>query len=546
MVAAVATVATMVALTAWRGALGASRNDDWGLYRVAYRLARDGEFVLDGWGGMFFLGQALLAAPVVRTFGEEPAPLQLLVAATGVIGLVATYLLVRGFLSRGRSLVAVACLVVGPLFGPLAVTFMTDVPTFAFSMAALLLASWGATRPRPLVWLVASLVVATFAFTIREYAVVAGVAALGVHLLHAPARRRVVAVGVGWLLVVGALLFWRSGLEHTVSFQVDLSPGSVGEAFVSMCAAVLTLAFFVSPVLLAVSVSRLRCWVGARWWPAMAVALAVMALAIVGGGGFVGNYMSPNGPGSGFWPGTPSPVMSGFLLVAAGVVAVAATAVLVALAAPLVAELWRRLRAGGLREVAAHALAEAEDRPVALVVASMYALLQAGLMAATLLLLDAPFFDRYLISLVPILAAVVLWTIARHDLGRPAEMPAPRRWLAPVVAAVVLGWCGAAVADGTAARDGLAWELAQHLEDEGVVADRIEGGPWAGYHQADWWTRADQLSTACSAVRHRDGRVQGVMVRTDDRRTFGGTTFGLEAVIYDGQDPDCGRALPDG
>jgi hypothetical protein len=188
-------------------------------------------------------------------------------------------------------------------------------------------------------------------------------------------------------------------------------------------------------------------------------------------------------------------------------------------------------------------VAEAEDRPVALVVASIYALLLAGLMVTTLLLLDAPFFDRYLISLVPILAAVVLWTTARHELGPAAGLPALRRWAAPLAAAVVLGWCGAAVADGTAARDGLAWELAQHLEDRGVVADRIEGGPWAGYHQADWWTRADQPSTACSAVRHRDGRVQGVLVRTEQRRTVAGATFGLEAVIYDGRDPDCGQAL---
>jgi hypothetical protein len=181
-----------------------------------------------------------------------------------------------------------------------------------------------------------------------------------------------------------------------------------------------------------------------------------------------------------------------------------------------------------------------------LVAAGFYALLVGLLMAMTLLVLDAPFFDRYLISLVPIVAALVSWTVVRQGIAPAVELPARRRWLAPVTAAVVLGLCGVAVADATAARDGLAWELARHLEDEGVVADRIEGGPWAGYHQADWWTRADQPTTACSAVRHRDGRVQGVLVRAEQRRTVAGTSVAMEAVVYDGRDPDCGRALTPG
>jgi hypothetical protein len=423
---------------------------------------------------------------------------------------------------------------------------MTDVPTFAFSMVALVVASQGVVRSHPLRWLVLALAFAAFAFTIREYAAAAGVAALVVHALAAPARRTVGLIGVGWLAGLAVLFMWRSGLEHTVSFGVDLAPGSFGDGIAELCAALLTLAFFVSPVLLAVSVASLRRWVRGAWWPGLALALGVVAVAVIAGGGFVGNYLSPNGPGSGFWPGTPSPVVPRLLLVAAGAVAIAAATVLVVLTTRLVVDGWQAMRGGARRDVLGDAASWAANQPPALVAASAYALLVGGLMATTLLVLDAPFFDRYLISLVPIVAALSARAIVHHGLGPAAELSGLRRRLAPAAAAVVLGLCGAAVFDGTAARDGLAWELAQHLNDQGVVADRIEGGPWSGYHQADWWTRADQPSTACAAVRHRDGLVQGVMVRSEERRTVVGVTFGLEAVVYDGRDPDCAQALAGG
>ena len=79
--------------------------------------------------------------------GRSMTTLQVMVAVLGAVAVVASYLLLRSFLSRGWSAFCCAILVVGPLFGALSVSYMTDVPAYCFESLTLLVGWRAVSRP---------------------------------------------------------------------------------------------------------------------------------------------------------------------------------------------------------------------------------------------------------------------------------------------------------------------------------------------------------------------------------------------------------------
>jgi hypothetical protein len=91
---------------------------------------------------------------------------------------------------------------------------------------------------------------------------------------------------------------------------------------------------------------------------------------------------------------------------------------------------------------------------------------------------DAPIFDRYLLPLVPVTAALAL------RIGRSAGLLLePARSVAGVATAA-LAAVGFMVVDATATVDGAKWQLATNVQSLGFAPATIDGGyEWFGLHQ---------------------------------------------------------------
>lgn len=478
--AALATLYVIIAAS--RGALDASRNDDWVYLRTAFHFGQTGQFVADPWSMAMLIGLVLLAAPVVAIAGAHIAPLHGLVAVLAAIGLWAAYLVVRSVLPRAWSLFAVGCLALGPIYGAVATSFMTDVPAFCFQMLALLAGVYALRADRLSIgWFAVALLAGLVAFSIREYSVAATVAVGLAALARAWWRSRrlallVAGLGAAWLVVAGALYLWRSSLVDSGAVVVDPTPGD-GNVIVTR-AAVFTLALLAVPVLPLISLPRLA----ARLWARKRLGLVTLGVALLTlfmfwrayrDGAIVGNYLAPDGSYAETIPGPPPVVIGPLawrllnLLAGASLLAVLAVALvrLADLARPVRSWLSRRSKP-----------ANQPDWPRTLIL--LYCLAAGGVLAAVKLFTSAPLFDRYLVPIVPLLVALVVRAARDNQL-----LVRPRRLVA-AVSLGAFGLFGLGLVDNAATFDGAKWRLAQAVEQLGYPAESIDGGyEWYGLHQ---------------------------------------------------------------
>src|SRR5436309_584651 len=126
--AAVGVVVVFVLDAWWRGALGQARNDDWSYVRIAFVFASTHHLQLNGWAAPMLVGQIALAWPVAALFQNSVMALQLLTAIEGALGLWLWYLVFRRALPIALAALSCLTIAIGPLFGILAVSFMSDVP----------------------------------------------------------------------------------------------------------------------------------------------------------------------------------------------------------------------------------------------------------------------------------------------------------------------------------------------------------------------------------------------------------------------------------
>jgi hypothetical protein len=479
---AVAVVGLYLLIAAKHGALGVPRNDDWAYIRILTHLADIGEFRLDGWVQTMFIGQALLSLPVIALFGERLLPLQLLVAVFAAVGLWATYAVIRPWLSRGWTLLAVGCVAVGPIYGIVSVSYMSDVPSYALQMLTLL-AGMRAMRSAPvhLGWLGAAFALGFVSFSIREYGVASGATVAGYAIVHAWASRQrlrpVAALAAGWLASVAVLYLWRSGLPNTYPTTIDLSLAGLRSAAVGLWRSALTLGLFIAPAAFVVSPIRLMRATRERMTRRVKVALLLLGVALVAtvdvrGVGLIGNHADRR---VAYWqtlPGDPARVLPGPVWIVLLVIAVYSTAVSVVMVS-LRVEVWLRHRPAW-RTV----LASTADRGVHL--SWLFVALYAALLAAAVGLTTTFLFDRYLLVLVPLGAALVVYAGQAEHVVR--ERPGRR----DAVAMVALATLGLVVVDGSATFDGAKWRLGEEVAARtGWEPGSIDAGyEWFGYHQS--------------------------------------------------------------
>jgi len=475
--AAILVSGSYLAIAGAHGALGVARNDDWVYLRSAFSYAESGRFEPDSYTLTMLVGLVVAARPLIAAFGPEIVPLQVMAALFAAVGLWAAYLVIRSMLPRGWSAFAVAVTALGPLYGALGTTFMTDVPAFALSMLALL-AGVRALRCRPVSigWYLAALGAGLAAFAVREYAAgaAAAVVVAAVWSSRAGSRRRIwfiVGISALWLLLAAALYLWRRSLaDGGTQFLEPINT----ETYRTVVNVALTLALLTAPLAPLVSLPRLLVALRPQRWLAAVVLIGVIAawvrIATSSRHMFLGNYVTPEGPYTVTLAGAQPQVIDVALWRVLTLVALASLLVLSLLTVVRCNDL-ARARFSGLRSLG-------EPGSEGRLLTGLFVLLTLGVLIGVKALTTAPLFDRYLLPVAPFVVALGL----RIALDRGLVVRAKR--LVATLSLAAFALFGLTIVDTAAAFDGAKWRLARAVESLGYEAPSIDGGyEWYGFHQ---------------------------------------------------------------
>jgi hypothetical protein len=484
-------------LVAWAGgALGIPRNDDFSYEGILFHWSRTGTLRFDNWPAMTLVGQLAMARPLVEIVGPRVTALQLLTTFVGAVGICASYLLLRRVSMRRIAVAAVLTTVLGPLWAPLAASFMTDVWAYSAMVLCLLVGCVGlsSTGGRRMNLLTLSAAIGLMAVSIRESGIVAPLAVLGVAgwLLSRSSRRGggrsavsswrkgdgliLVLIAVFLVVAVGILLAWRSSIPFggqsslkTVRETFE-DPGRIdiwGTAIEPAFKALFTLGLLTLPAAALVSVRGLirRIGYSRPWVASVAGALAVVAAILAWRSGPVGNYvMRELGPSLSL--GTPDDRFPELAWTAIAALSAYSCFVLV-------------LCVVGVFVHPAGDDSERIRRTPARIVVATFSLLSIGLMIV-FGPFDQPIYDRHLLPLVPFVAAFVM--------VEGGLRPIARQRLVLVACSVLVAFAvlGLVFSTSAAVYDGTRWRAASDLVASGLEPMRIDGGlDWVGFHSEE-------------------------------------------------------------
>ncbi|HTU18135.1 MAG TPA: glycosyltransferase family 39 protein [Gemmataceae bacterium] len=163
-------------------------NDDWAFARGAFLFARGEGIHYSNWASMPQLGQWVWACPLLWLLGDSFFALRVSTIVLSWFGLWAFYDLLRQEgIPAGQAALATGTLAFNPLFFLLQGTFMTDVPSLSFTLAALALYGRG-LRSSGTGWFVGGCVVACLAAATRQNTAAVAVVVALLLWRHRPLR----------------------------------------------------------------------------------------------------------------------------------------------------------------------------------------------------------------------------------------------------------------------------------------------------------------------------------------------------------------------
>jgi hypothetical protein len=447
------------------GNLAIPHNDSWAYSRITSVFWHTGQIHLLNYNDMSLIGLIFMVGPL----GTSVVAQQVGVAITGAVAVCCCYAMTARITSTGRALLAASILVVWPGFANLTTSFMTDVPTIAASWLALVIGQ-RALRDDSRRLLVLSLVVGFWGATIREEALAAPAAIVIVGLYTYRSRMRVtgkylVGASAIFAVLILAFLHWRDGMPngqdpHLVFHPAQL-PGQVLDVAGSMY---FTLGALLAPV--ALLVARPWRWSWVSWLAVAVVAGLAIRIELTHSAWVIasnGGYLYPGGEYQ-YVIGGIRNVVPGSLWNLVMPIAIAGG---LALAGELAAN-WRR------------------SDPIV----TVFTLLSFVAVVAVAVGYW-PLFDRYLIPLVPGVAAPLFAGgrhgvhEARHSRVRALTEQILSRTLpaAGVASFAVIGAISAMLALNAFAFDAARWRTASKVVALGVAADRVDAGlEWDGWH----------------------------------------------------------------
>lgn len=491
LVVALVVLGFVVPLVAARhyGAFGIPRGDDWSYLQTLFRFADHGRFDGNNWVSMTLVGQVVVAAPVVAIFGRDIGPVQTTAALMGLVGLVSTYWLARQIVGRGAGAFIALTIAIGPLWGVLVISFMTDVPMFAASMLALALAVAAIRRaPLSMGLFAASVFVGVFAFSIRQYAIVPVIAIVVTAVIAArgdQARRRV-AVGIGAAALVVCVVMYGlwTQIPNLKTYVPTIPDGhSISVTIIKSAGFFRLGGLLLAPVVVLANPIRVvrRAWAASRLGTVVlgvGATLALVALSIrVPGQQFVGNYIDANGALSTdvLLGRRPDLFPSGVYAVLVGIATLSAVVLVLATVGPLTT-LVARVRARDFTII---------DPARFLVALSIVGYAAAYEFA---MVTGVSVYDRYALPMVPLVAIAFLASARAPDersyveSAESADGPGVR-WAA-AGALVGLAAVGLAFTVDSAAFDGTRWNVAVAATRKGFTRHEINGGfEWVNFYR---------------------------------------------------------------
>ena len=521
-------------VSALAGTLEIPRNDDWSYRRIAVELARTGRFALDGISETMIVGQILFTQPFLWLSGLQPWAF----TAAGVIfaygGILSAYALARQMLSPRRAALAAALLAIFPGYLAYATSFMSDVPALAAQFLCLAMGAI-AIRRRPIHigWLLASMAVGVFAFSIREFAVAAPASVLIAAIFAERGHVRIWGFAIAVAACLVAIHVWRATLPGQLP---PVGPGY--GSFSQSTQALSSVAFVIVPsalvgaitwrkhvrridllvgleIGLVLAAARLLQWVQQGEIPPvildnLASQWGVPArLYLVGGRPLL-------------FPDTMWTVVNGLAIIA--------TVVVLTQGAGLAGAHLRR-RGRSIRTLL-HGLGTPVGIVVLFVLSVMGGLVFFGL--------SRPVFDRYFWPLVPPLATLFLFIPS--DLRDRAGAPADRRVdlaLAgsAVLFAAVVATVSVVMLFNSHSFDAARWAAGQRLVQAGLSPDEIDAGyEWVGYHATSPGdptirTSTDTFYRSWWSSFNRCGIVSSERLDLPGAELVGTTTYALNLVI---------------
>jgi dolichyl-phosphate-mannose-protein mannosyltransferase len=258
------------------GAIDIPYGDDWSFSRSALALHSTGEINLVNWGEATLIGHLVWALPFLA-LGSSLEALHWASAVAGAIGLVASFFIMRRFLSPALALLGTLLVGALPYYSILATTYMTDITGFAAQMVCLALGLAALDREGRTRWMLlgAAVAVGLFAFSIREIGLVAPLAVMGAHLVRdrgRPGFRPLLAACGGALALAAVFYLWRQGLAGDLKRK---RPGASSRALYQLGQAYFTLAIGAFPALLA---GGRTLWEERRRPVSLAAAVAAVAV----------------------------------------------------------------------------------------------------------------------------------------------------------------------------------------------------------------------------------------------------------------------------
>lgn len=485
-----------VVISSHYGAMGIPRSDDWSYLLTLFRWVDSGKLNFNGWVSMTLVGQVAIAAPIVAIAGRSITTIQLYTTMIGLVGLLGVVFIGRQSVRPPWWAVFVAATIAaGPLWGPLAPTFMTDVPTFTFEMLTLASAAVAfRRRPISLPWFAVSVAFGFVGVSIRQYAVIPVIAIVLVAVVTLVVdrdwRRLRVLLAISAVFAVAALAIvaWWSGLPDSKSLSPTIPTfRTVRASFIKDAGFVRLAGLLLLPVVVLagpVAIVR-RAWsAGRNLTTVLTTGMVLWLLATyirVPRSPFLGNYVARNGVlASDVLAGSRPDVIPHAIFNVLVVLASIAGILIVLAAVPFLADLPRRVREREMPNV---------DEPLMAVMGLTVTGFAIAYTLATLT--DLPVYDRYALPLLPLIAFLVLHAVRRAPV--PAAAPVSERERAPLlnartvwagVALVLLAVLGVCFTADSASFDGTRWKVAQAATRQGFEPTQVSGGfEWLGYHR---------------------------------------------------------------
>lgn len=496
-------------------------NDDWAYGLTAKQLVETGEFRPTGWGAMTLITHVAWGSLFCLPGGFSFEALRLSTLAISLIGIMAAYLLMRELRQSRWSAVVVALTVAfNPIYYALSNTFMTDVPFTAMTILA------SVFLVRSLKWdstfdlLMGALL--TVAATLNRQAGIATPLAFAICLVlkNGLTGRNVIRALLPSALCLGALSAFQLWTAATGRLPVHHSARSerVLEAFAdpgvfwgfvkSAYIPLPYLGWFLLPVLVFT--------LGSNWAylkGKMGTRIAMLTAALVLGGLTLA-----------LWHKGDLMPIRGNIIVPAGIgpltlrdTCVAGTTHMPGLSTHFWLAMTAASLLGGAMVVIGMGVAAVSlfQKPWSGKLAPNQAMTAFVLLSAAIYMVPiflVHFLDRYLVPLVPLIAA----SIASSTSHTPKQSGAMGARLLPIVSSVLIGQLAVFAICGT--RDYLAWNrarwvaLSELTHVERVEPKDIDGGfEFNGQHlynpqyvakpgRSGWWVEGDEYVIAFCSI----------------------------------------------